>query len=310
MRSSHFVTPAQIDTSVGASNALVSSATPVAGAYPDHEPSETYSRTISACGSRGRGVGTRVVRQYAYSAVGTTAAPIARMPAASILRELAAPLQRGGRDLPCARLYRWLACGSIGPQGPRASRSQRDALLLCGALVGCAQRVLADLNDPLPPMVVAQRWSCGTGPRDARVPTLALVWASPTQSHRPAMPLTAQWIDQMPEALVDSVLRWAPPVVNPADRRGNYVVIAHHLCGLLARHRYPGSLIRVRVLDRSSSIRRNAADMCVAIDAVMTGLLRANEMFVARHAPSLDHGILLTGRSRGWVNDQRRGRHA
>lgn len=309
MRSSHFVALAQIDTSVGASNDLVSSATPVAGAYPDHEPSETDSRTISVCGSRGRGVGTRAVRQYAHAAVGKTAVPLAPQRAASILRELAAPLQRGGRDLPCARVYRWLASGSIGSQGPRA-RSQRDALFLCGVLVSCAQRVLADLNYPLPPMVVAQRWSCGTGPRDARVPALALVWASPTQSHRPAMPLTARWIDQMPEALVDSVLRWAPPVVNPADRRGNHVVIAHHLCGLLARHRYPGSLIRVRVLDRSSGIRRNAAEICVAIDAVMKGLLRANEMFVARHAPSLDHGILLTGRSRGWVNDQRKGRHA
>ncbi|MEQ8799160.1 MAG: hypothetical protein RJQ08_14735 [Salinisphaeraceae bacterium] len=202
-------------------------------------------------------------------------------------------------------MHRIMASGSPVAHGVR-NQSQREGLLLCGLLVGFAQHLLADLDDIPRAMLVAHRWASSTLPRDTRVQGRSIVLDSSTKHRFAVLPTISQWIDALPAAVVEAALRWAPPVVNPPDRHGRHVVIANHPSGLLARYRYPSESIRVRVLLRSSGLRRDLGEICAAIVAVLEPVRQANEGLIARHAPSLEQGILLTGRSRRWVNDRRR----
>ncbi len=214
-------------------------------------------------------------------------------PCAGELLEIVPWIASGGRALVVGQAHRLLAQGDPG----RWSKGQRHALLLLALSYQMARRLLEDLAlEPAPLGPRTWRWKLCPG--SEKIPASTLLWSGIGSGQVKPLPRTHGFMAELPETLVQQVLAWAPPVVAPADRSGNCLVMADHVSALLARHRLPGQRIRVVRTRYATGVPRAIPEICQALVHALGPVFTAQERRIAEFAPDEAHARLLTGYSR------------
>lgn len=140
--------------------------------------------------------------------------------------------------------------------------------------------------------------SCNLAPGSSLVPAAALSWEGPVAAQARPLLLTAAFLQEVPEPLLDQVLEWAPPVVAPTSSWGRWTVVANHFCALLARQRRPGRSVRVRRVVSPPSRIYSLSEMAQATACLFAPVCEHEIRRVAKLAAGPDEAWLLTGYSR------------
>lgn len=215
-----------------------------------------------------------------------------------LLFELAPLVRINGHQAPCARLNGLLRGEAFNP---RSSCEQR-ALIVCALGYQIASRVLEDLalGPRLPDPV---RWKRKLQPRPLRIAGHHLFWGKPAAGHLGLLAKTRAYLRDLPDALIDSMLAWAPPVVLGLDNSGRHRVVANHISALLMHQCRADVQVTVRQTVHRTELCRSLAVMCQATRYVMEPLFLAHRQRIARIAGKLPDAQVLTGYGRSHAAD-------
>lgn len=167
----------------------------------------------------------------------------------------------------------------VADQPLRCTASTDKALVLAALWYRLAHDVLADLAlEPAWPASLRWRHAPELAHRASVVNALALTWEGVKPMRVRPLPRLHKALWSLPERLVEDALRWAPPVVLPADHKGRYRVVASHFSALLARQRHPDRQIKVYGFAQPVRWRGQALpELCQAIVQGLGPLYRQHE---------------------------------
>lgn len=220
-----------------------------------------------------------------------------------LLKEIAPPLHSGNRPLPVSVLHDMLCTQTLVPK--RLSTSVCRALTLCAVHYRFSELLLSETRPHSFELPSARRWLSRVKPASTKVDSLSLVFQPEDQAAFCPPRLAQRYVETLDEALVGQLLDWAPPVVLDSNRAGEHMVIANHITAVIARYRFNGQLIRIRRLERSTSLRRSVVDMCRLIQHAYKPIYNSNKITIAKKATSLSQAMQLTGKRRAWCAQQR-----
>src|SRR5690625_2067005 len=102
----------------------------------------------------------------------------------------------------------------------------------------------------------------------------------------------------LPLKLVDELIRIAPPVVTPKDRKDSSRVIANQLISLLAYFMRGNTTIAVKELETTPGLERSLAGICAAYVLLLEPIFEQRKQEIVRACGSLDFAQSLADYSK------------
>lgn len=217
-------------------------------------------------------------------------------PGQAITYEAAPPLHSGRHVAVVTVLHRLLTGDATALRDPQLG----EALVLAAAVHRFAQCLLDDLGLP-PDVGASSRYREPGLARQERVLTTALIWTGPALQLARPLPRVREFLHVISAPLVQAIVRWAPPVVIPADRRGRRLVVADHVPAILARHFLSAEEVGVGCVDHAPARPCALPAVCQSLVALLAPICACSWQSVASGIDNAPDAVLLTGRSRAQV---------
>lgn len=180
-----------------------------------------------------------------------------------------------------------------------ASRAKTFSLglMLCAFNLQVARRVCSDL-DVAPALFPAQRWQRSLKPRLQMVNTHSLSWGATPLSIASPLVETRCYLMSLPNKLIDELIRIAPPVVAPKDKRSGSRVVANQLVALLACLMRADTAVAVKELETTPGLERSLAEICAAYVLLLQPIYEQRKQDIVQASGSLAYATALTDYSR------------
>lgn len=183
-----------------------------------------------------------------------------------------------------------------------------SGLMLCAFNFQVARRVCIDLK-VVPALFLSQRWQRSLKPRLKPIQAHSLAWSVTPFSIASPLVKTRSYLMSLPVKLVDELIRIAPPVVTPKDRKDSSRVIANQLISLLAYFMRGNTTIAVKELETTPGLERSLAEICAAYMMLLEPMYEQRKQEIVLACESLAFAQSLTDYSKSRCAQLLKGAH-
>lgn len=221
-----------------------------------------------------------------------------------LLDALAADLRSDGELLPCTVLRRL-----ISPPARRTAVSPElieQATLLASACFSFALALREDLGglSPIPDFTSGAAATRRQLPAQIEAGRLGLLTEG--RQEKVVFPIaTHRFLNELPEAFVHDLVRWASPVVSPLPGNGPVPILGNLIPALIAKHRIPKQSVWCRVLIDPVSQTYSTTQIAMAAIIYLGPICKGRRDLIIGAAPSVSAAMALTGVGRSRCSEIR-----
>lgn len=185
----------------------------------------------------------------------------------------------------------------IDPNYSSRAKGFASGLMLCAFNVQVARRICRDLKLS-PNLLTHKRWQRSMKERLQQLEGRTLRWHAQESPVTSLLFETRHYLLALPPALIDELIRLAPPVVAPIDRHGGARVFANHVTAFLAHQMRANTKIPVKTLNTTPMLERSLGEICAAYLVMLEPIYEQRKQEIVKASGSLSFAMALTGYSK------------